>query len=121
MTTLKRYWKDGLGLVINTNSGEVFATPLTVVSLIARNISDIYDYINGELEGVAPVPLKDVELSADSNEDVKTLLVLDEHQILQLMYHFNPELLIECGLKGIRAYLHPLFDFKLQSDNESGI
>jgi hypothetical protein len=61
MSNLTRYDNDGLELVINTVTGEAFASISAVARMTDKNESTIRTYVNNEIKQSRFLPLKEVE------------------------------------------------------------
>jgi hypothetical protein len=104
---------DGLELVVDTNTGETFASISAVARMTDKDKSLISRYVNGGLKTVARMELKTAELQTATG--LKTVVLLNEHQIMEVIYKYNPELLKNITWLGTRAYLHKLAGYKHES------
>jgi hypothetical protein len=105
--------KDGLELVINTETGEAFASISAVARMIDKEKSTISRYVNGELQGVAQMTLLSAEINTASG--LQGVALLKESQILEVVSRYKPELLIKFAQIGLRMFLHQLAGYEVTS------
>jgi hypothetical protein len=112
MTNLNRYDKDGLELVINTETGEVFASISAVARMCDKTNSTINRYVNGELQTSAQISLLNAKILTATG--LKTSALLNESQILEVINKYKPSLLIKFAQVGLRMFLHQLAGYEVK-------
>lgn len=100
MSNLQRYDNDGFELVINTVTGESFAT----VSGYARMVGLTKQAISKRLGTVNPETTKTAEILTQTGYKKATLI--PENLIAKWIVRDNPELATKMLLRGVRKYLH---------------
>jgi hypothetical protein len=100
------YTKDGLELVIDTSTGECFASISAVARMTDKDTKSISRYVNGGLKTVAKMELKTAEIQTTTG--LKTVALLNEKQIIEVVSKYNPSLLIKFAQCGLRVFLHQL-------------
>jgi hypothetical protein len=86
------YTRDGLELVIDTTTGEAFASISAVARMTDKDTKSISRYVNGGLQTVAKMELKTAEIQTTTG--LKTVALLNEKQILEVVSKYNPTLLM---------------------------
>ena len=110
---LTRYVNDGLELLIDTTTGQCFASISAVARMCERPKSTISRYVNGQYKGVNYMqPLENFSITNGGRQKCK---LLNEEQILQAIARYNPVLLQACAKAGLRVYLHQLAGYKVTS------
>ncbi len=66
--------------------------------MIDKNKSSIHDYVNGKLETVRQMTLKSAEIHTTTG--LKTVGLLSEEQIVQVVTKYKPELLAKFAKLG---------------------
>lgn len=110
---LQRFEHDGLELVINTQTGEVFASQRAIGRMADKDEATIRRYVSAA--GISPV-----RAEIPTSSGLRTAALLNEDTIYQIFQRYKPELLIQCAKAGIRLYLHQLAGFRfvpVQSDS----
>jgi hypothetical protein len=107
------YTNDGLELVIDTQTGESFASISAVARLTDKSKQSVSDYVNGELKGVRQMTLKNAEIQTPGG--LQGVKLLNENQILEVVSKYNPSLLIKFAQCGLRVFLHQLAGFEVNS------
>lgn len=113
--TLSVFNQDGLELVIDQKSGEVFASQSAIARMVGVDKSTVLRYF----EGVAVITaLKAQVMTAGGLQGVA---LYNEDAIFQAFAKYKPELLIQCAKAGVRLYLHHLagYQFKAQTKPKS--
>jgi hypothetical protein len=108
MTILQPFNKDGLNLLINLDTGEVYASQRG----LAR-ICNVADTTIMRWVGAAKLEVNSVQIQTPSG--VQGAACHDEATIKKAIIKYNPDLLekiIDCGL---RIYLHGLAGYKYES------
>jgi hypothetical protein len=105
--------KDGLELVINTETGEAFASIKAVARMTDKENSTISRYVNGGLQGGAQMTLLSAEINTAGGLQGGALL--NESQILEVVSRYKPELLIKFAQMGLRMFLHQLAGYEVTS------
>jgi hypothetical protein len=113
MTTLELYTKETLELVIDNNTGEIFATLEAMVHMTGSDAKTINKYVNGGLQGAYRMELK--HAGFHTPEGIKGAALLNEFQIISTLHDYNSSLLADIALEGIRAFFHPLVGYKPSS------
>jgi hypothetical protein len=113
MTTLELYTKETLELVIDNNTGEIFATLEAMVHMTGSDAKTINKYVNGGLQGAYRMELK--HSGFHTPEGIKGAALLNEFQIISTLHDYNSSLLADIALEGIRAFFHPLVGYKPSS------
>jgi hypothetical protein len=114
MSNLTPFNNDGLELMVDTNTGETFASIRAVARMTDKSASSIARYVNGELKGVAQMTLKMAEIQTTGG--LQGVALLSEKQIVQVIKRYKTELLDVFAEAGIRVYLHGLAGYTVTSD-----
>lgn len=111
MNSLARYENNGIELLINTETGESFATQGMIAKICNQESSTIRYFLNKTgVENTAKLlPVK------DSRGVEQLSKVYDESVIFDVIANYNPELLKNCAKVGLRVYLHKLAGFEVIS------
>jgi hypothetical protein len=104
---------NGLELVINTDSGETFASISAVARMTDKPNQTILDYANKAVEQSRFEPLLTSKNLGTSGG--KQSRLLNESQILEVVSKYKPDLLINFAQLGLRMYLHTMAGYKVQS------
>lgn len=105
---LERFEQNGLELIIDTETGEVFASQGMIAKLCKQESSTIRYFINKR--GVNELPQT---LSVIDSRGVEQLSKLhSEDAIYAAIEKYNPTLLKQCAKAGLRMYLHGLAGFR---------
>ncbi len=113
MSNLTNYNKDGLELVIDTQTGEAFASIRATARIVDKNKSSIHDYVNGKLQGVRQMTLKNAEVQTPGG--IQGVRLLSEEQIVEVVTKYKPELLAKFAKLGVRVFLHQLAGYEVKS------
>jgi hypothetical protein len=105
---------NGLELLIDQVTGECFASISAVARMCEKNKSTIQRYVNGKSHCVAQMVLKSAEIP--SKRGFKSVALLNEEQILEVVAKYNTELLKAFFKAGLRVYLHQLAGYKVTSE-----
>jgi hypothetical protein len=81
---------DGLEIVIDTNTGESFASISAVARMTDKPNKTIHKYVNGGLQGSTQMALKKAEIQTTGGLQGVTLL--NETQILEVIAKYKSEL-----------------------------
>jgi hypothetical protein len=114
MSNLVPFNNNGLELVIDTTTGESFASISAVARMTDKPRQYIHRYVNGALKGVTKMELKTAEIQTPGGLQGVTLL--NEQQIAQVIKHYKPELLKRADELAVRVFLHGLAGYKFTSD-----
>ena len=110
---LERFEHQGLELVINTQTGECFASQSAIARMVGKEKAD-----GGIRRFLANFESKSTEIPTTGG--LRQSQVFSEHAIYQAFLKYRPELLVKCAEAGIRLYLHKLAGYKfvsVQSDS----
>jgi hypothetical protein len=107
-SNLMSFAKDGLELVIDTTSGEAFASIRATARMVERDDRTIRRFI-----GAALFDLKSVEINTPGG--VQGAALLSELQIYEVCEKYKPSLLKAFAQAGLRVYLHKLAGFEVKS------
>jgi hypothetical protein len=107
------YTKDGLELVIDTKTGESFASISAVARMTDKDKQSISRYVNGGLQSVTQMTLKTAEIQTPIG--IRSVTLLNEKQILEVVSKYNPTLLMKFAQCGLRVFLHQLAGFEVNS------
>ena len=107
MSSLTRFDKDGLELIVDTSTGEVFASQSAMSRMVGVSETSIRKWITSNQIAVK-------KLETPTTTGVKTSNLLSEEAIYQALEKYNPSLLIQCAKVGLRIYLHGLAGYKYQ-------
>jgi hypothetical protein len=100
--------KDGLELVIDTNSGEAFASTRATARMVEKNESTIRDFL-----AAREFDLKSAEINTPGG--IQGARLLNELQIYDVCEKYKPSLLKAFAQAGLRIYLHKLAGFEVKS------
>jgi phage antirepressor YoqD-like protein len=107
MSILQRYDNDGIELIINTQTGESFAT----ISGYARMAGKDKSTISRRLAGVAPEQVKSAEIQTGSG--VQGVALINGKLAMQWLAKDNPELLVAMGEVGWNVYCHKVAGYQV--------
>lgn len=107
---LQRFDNDGLELIINTDTGEVFASQRAISRMVDKALSTVQNFLSKADRNIQAV---NAQVKTDSG--VQGVLLYDENTVYEVFAKYKPELLIQCAKAGIRVYLHTLAGFKVTS------
>lgn len=105
---LQRYIKDNLELIVDLDTGEVFASQSAIARMVGKNESTIRYWITSQ-------NISTKRLGIPTGTGLKTSQLLDESAIKQALAKYNPDLLLKCVDAGLRIYLHGLAGFKYEA------
>jgi hypothetical protein len=110
MSNLQRYDVDGFELVIDTQTGESFATTSGYARMVGKDKSTI----SRRLQGVEQGELKTAELLTPGG--LQGVALIPESLIVQWVVKDSPELATKMLRAGVRVFLHHLAGFKVTSE-----
>lgn len=108
-TSLQRFDKDGIELIINTQTGESFAS----VNGYARMGGKDKSTISRRLQDVAPDTLKTAEILTTTG--LKTVVLITEDLITEWMPKDNPAMATQLMKLGVRVFLHKVAGFAVST------
>lgn len=108
---LQRYEQNGLELIIDLNTGEVFASEPCLANMCYVSRQSIRAWRTSN-----QIEIKQVETPTSTG--LKTSNLYNEQAIKQALAKYNPNLLLKCVDAGLRVYLHGLAGFKYQLQPE---
>jgi hypothetical protein len=103
---LIRFEQDGLELVIDQASGEVYASQAATARMCGVSESTITRW-----KGVAQVKVLQAEILTPGG--LQGVALIDESGIFAAFAKYNPQLLVQCAKAGIRIYLYGLAGYKV--------
>jgi phage antirepressor YoqD-like protein len=109
MTNLQRFEQNGLELVINTETGESFASVSGYARMSGKNKSTI----SRRLESVADFLVNKAEM--ETAQGKRELLLISEDLITTWLPKDNPEMATKMMKAGVRVFLHTLAGFEVNS------
>ena len=104
---LTRFNKDGLELIINIDTGEVFASKRALARMCEVSETSIRKWI-----GANQIDFKQAQIPTNSGLQCADLL--NEDTIYKALAKYNPNLLAQCAKAGLRVYLHGLAGYKYE-------
>ena len=108
--SLQRFDKDGIELIIDTQTGESFAS----ISGYARMSGKAQSTISGRLGTHRNEALKTAEILTTTG--LKTVRLISEDLICKWLPKDNPELASQVLKLGVRLFLHTLAGFRVKSE-----
>lgn len=108
--SLQRFDKDGIELIIDTQTGESFAS----ISGYARMSGKAQSTISGRLTTHRNESLKTAEILTTTG--LKTVRLISEDLICKWLPKDNSELASQVLKLGVRLFLHTLAGFRVKSD-----
>lgn len=108
--SLQRFDKDGIELIIDTQTGESFAS----ISGYARMSGKAQSTISGRLATHRNEALKTAEILTTTG--LKTVRLISEDLICKWLPKDNPELASQVLKLGVRLFLHALAGFRVKSE-----
>ena len=108
--SLQRFDKDGIELIIDTQTGESFAS----ISGYARMSEKAQSTISGRLATHRNEALKTAEILTTTG--LKTVRLISEDLICKWLPKDNPELASQVLKLGVRLFLHTLAGFRVKSE-----
>jgi hypothetical protein len=109
MANLVRYDHDGLELVIDTETGESFAT----ISGYARMVGKDKSTISRRCDGVASGVVGTAEIPTERG--LRTVAMIPESLITEWVVKDNPDLAVQLMRAGVRVFLHKLAGYTVTS------
>ena len=109
-SSLQRFDQDGIELIINTETGESFAS----ISGYARMTGKAQSTISGRLATHRNETLKTDEILTTTG--LKTVALIPEDVICQWLIKDNHELALKVMQLGVRIFLHTIAGFQVKSD-----
>lgn len=107
MSNLTRFENNGLELIIDITSGEVFASQSAIARMCNVSEAAIRKFLSSN-------QIKTKSLQIPTDKGLRTSNLVDEAIIKQALVKYNPELLLQCVDAGLRIYLHGIAGFKYQ-------
>ncbi len=108
MSDLVNYNKDGLELVIDTQTGEAFASISATARMVDKGESTIRAYLASQ-----NLETKSAEVQTPGG--IQGAQLLSEEQIVQVVTKYKPELLAKFAKLGVRVFLHQLAGYEVKS------
>lgn len=114
MSILQRYDKDGIELIINTKTGESFAS----VSGYARMSGKPQSTINSRVNGTSKPNDKERSLVAEvqTPQGLRSVRLLTEDIIVEWLPKDNPGMATQLMKLGVRVFLHKLAGYEVKSE-----
>lgn len=109
MNSLTRYQHNNLELLIDTKTGECFATQGMIARLCKEESTNIASHLRGVKISAKPMQVKD---SRGVNQLSK---VFNEQAIMKCLLKYNPQLLEKCMELGLRVFLHKIAGYEVKS------
>jgi len=109
MSDLQRFDKDGIELIIDTTTGESFAS----ISGYARMADKDKSTISRRLETVAAEELKTAEILTTTG--AKTVALITESLICEWLPKDNPKMASALLRVGVRVFLHKMAGYEVKS------
>lgn len=109
-TNLERFDRDGIELVINTSTGEVFATQKGYARMSGLRKEAISKRC---LQGIDQNSIKSAKIR--TKKGVHKVNLIPAKLVLKWAIKDNPELAETMGEAGVTVYLHQLVGFKISS------
>jgi hypothetical protein len=106
MTSLQRFEQDGIELVINTETGEAFATQSAVARMVDKGESTIRAFITSQ-----KIEVKTAKVLTTTG--LKTSQLLDEKSIVACLFKYNLPMAEKFTQLGVRVGLHQLAGYKV--------
>lgn len=113
MTSLTRYDSNGIELIIDTQTGEAFATQAGYARMSGISYPTVKKRVE-RLKGGDRIKLKKAEIETPGGLQGVTLLPAD--LVFDWMFEDNPELARAMGKAGATVYMHQLAGYKVTSD-----
>ncbi len=101
---LQNYNNDGLELVIDLETGAAFTSISAAARMTDKENSTINRYVNGTFKTSAQMTLLEAEILTTTG--LKTVALLNESQILEVVAKYKPDLLIKFAQAGLRVFLY---------------
>ena len=108
--SLQRFDQNGIELIIDTETGESFAS----ISGYARMSGKAQSTISGRLATYRDEALKTAEILTTTG--LKTVRLISENLICKWLPKDNPELTSQVLKLGVRLFLHTLAGFRVKSE-----
>lgn len=109
MNSLQRFDQDGIEIIINTETGESFAS----VSGYARMSGKDKSTISRRMQSVAKNEAKTAEIQTTTG--FKTVALIPESLIAQWLPNDNPEMAGKLMLLGVRVFMHKMAGYEVTS------
>lgn len=109
MNCLQRFDNEGLELVIDLNTGEVFASQAAIIRMTGKPKSTIANWA----KGVPNEVVKEAEIPTPRG--LQWVRLFPENAIHEAFLRYNPYLLKQCAKVGLRVYLHGLVGFRYEA------
>lgn len=113
-SNLTRYDNNGIELIIDTTTGESFATQRGYARMSGKTQSTINSRINRMTEGERNQYIKTAE--ADTQGGLQGVRLIPEDLITEWIVKDNPEMAKQLMKLGVRVFLHQLAGFNVKSD-----
>lgn len=111
---LQRYKKDGLELIIDINTGEVFASQNAIARMCQVSKEAIRKW-----KGVNQIPAITAEIFTSGG--LQGVNLFDEDAIYEALAKYNPNVLAKCAKAGLRIFLHGIAGYKYEVVEEHKI
>jgi len=110
MSSLQRYDKDGVEIIINLETGESFAS----ISGYARMANKDKSTISRRLSTVASSDNKTGEIQ--TQQGLRTVALISEDLITEWIIQDNPTVAAQLMKLGVRVFLHQMAGYKVTSE-----
>jgi hypothetical protein len=90
-------------LVIDSETGETFASVSAVARMTGKDRSLINRYVNGQLKKFSKMEL--INAGIRTNNGIKYVNLLNEDQMIEVIFRYKPELVKELAKVGIRELI----------------
>lgn len=96
----------GIEVVVDAETGESYASINAIARMTDKKGSAIRDYINS-----IALPLKKAQILTPNS--LRSVRLLNENQILEVVAKYKPSLLVAFSKAGLRFYLHQLAGYEI--------
>ena len=110
--SLQRFDQDGIELIIDTQTGESFASQAGYARMSGLDYSTIRKRV--ERLGVTFEPLKRSQI--ETVDGFRAVTLIPENLICQWLVRDNPELALKVMQLGVRLFLHTIAGFNVKSE-----
>lgn len=112
-SSLIRYENDGIELIINTHTGESFATTSGYARMANLSQPAISKRINSTKQPITNKVLKGIEIH--TQQGIKTVNLITEDLICEWLPKDNPSMATQLLKLGVRSFLHKLAGYEIKS------
>lgn len=105
---LQRFDQENIELIIDTETGESFSSIRGMSRMLGISDAALRKYITAN-----QIDLKIAQIPTTTG--LKTANLINEDQMLDLISKYNPTLIIQFAKVGLRAYLHQLAGYHINS------